>query len=592
MGKTKPWVAGLSGIDDIGPTGSRGDAVNYPTPEDEILAMQAAATFEEEEDPWADVAPCAAETSSAPSSPAAMPVSSSAEDAMCHPCAPDCAAEQPPSPTAAPAAMEIAPALRLRGAQNKVSALLSAKAKREDQIRAKQPCLKPKPGHDLNALRTLITDAQASLEDAELAMPAPPAAAPDDAVREPSPKRTRVTAMQRFGISNRKLSALHQRRSNLDKQSFADEDEEYCRRIRCNVADREIKKAEQEREQALAAASTVVPAPPPPQPAPSPPGPEGTLEDWLEEVLTDDPTFQSAIGQRVADAPQPMDPHRATESPWTLYSYGTLRDWLDLADLGGSPAWPDGMSYLEAKKEVDHRDTAGARTLSPMLKRRAVAPQPHVRTPVVAIADKPATSSEHAAPPDLQMNATSSNTDLQSVRPVAASSADVHNLPLPQASSKPSRAGEAKRQAARRAEKAAAAAQAAQPPTLARTFNAFSALMQSAPAPSPASNSAKPSYADIVRGSDSSEGGASSSHLPSQRQPTINLSDEQVDGQPAGQPMNWRLKRRAREAEFRPREIAQDEDDPSLTPAQRTMAKLRRRAAEREAQHASTHTHT
>ena len=39
-----------------------------------------------------------------------------------------------------------------------------------------------------------------------------------------------------------------------------------------------------------------------------------------------------------------------------------------------------------------------------------------------------------------------------------------------------------------------------------------------------------------------------------------------------------------KEAEIRPRGIAANEDDPALTPAQRTMARLRRRAAEREAQ--------
>jgi hypothetical protein len=49
------------------------------------------------------------------------------------------------------------------------------------------------------------------------------------------------------------------------------------------------------------------------------------------------------------------------------------------------------------------------------------------------------------------------------------------------------------------------------------------------------------------------------------------------------QTANWRQKRKMKEAELRQRDIAVNEDDPTLTPAQRTMARLRRRAAEREA---------
>jgi hypothetical protein len=77
---------------------------------------------------------------------------------------------------------------------------------------------------------------------------------------------------------------------------------------------------------------------------------------------------------------------------------------------------------------------------------------------------------------------------------------------------------------------------------------------------------------------------AASSHEPVPALPAVDMTSLMAPAPQDAQVANWRQKRKIKDAVLRPRDIAADEDDPSLTPAQRTMARLRRRAAEREAQ--------
>jgi hypothetical protein len=118
---------------------------------------------------------------------------------------------------------------------------------------------------------------------------------------------------------------------------------------------------------------------------------------------------------------------------------------------------------------------------------------------------------------------------------------------------------------------------AAPAPNLAKTLNAFDAVMRDAQAQ-------KMTYADAVRGTGTGASPASSSNEPAHAQPPIFLSARSAEHVSDAPTANWRHKRKMKDAELRPRVIANNEDDPTLTPAQRTMARLRRRAAEREAQ--------
>lgn len=139
------------------------------------------------------------------------------------------------------------------------------------------------------------------------------------------------------------------------------------------------------------------------------------------------------------------------------------------------------------------------------------------------------------------------------------------------------RAGEAKRQAERRALKLATEAKLDKPPDLQKTMRALdrlpvnrassSALDTSPAAPQPSSTPAAMELAVRPTAGDRTQPASS------QSQTTLTPSAD-----------NWRKRKAASQAQLKPREIAEDENDASLTPAQRTLARLRRRVQERELQ--------
>ena len=137
------------------------------------------------------------------------------------------------------------------------------------------------------------------------------------------------------------------------------------------------------------------------------------------------------------------------------------------------------------------------------------------------------------------------------------------------------RSGEAKRQAERRALKAAAEVQPAKPPSLQNTFRVLDAVSDDAVTRAAASNSVGASVLGqpATVAPDASARASPSASCASLLHPDASTATD-----------NWRKRKKAKEAEIRPREIADDESNPNLTPAQRTMARLRRRAMEREMQ--------
>jgi hypothetical protein len=227
-----------------------------------------------------------------------------------------------------------------------------------------------------------------------------------------------------------------------------------------------------------------------------------------------------------------------------------IKDWVDLAELGGEPEWPPGLSYKGAVAELQSRAAAGHCPDVPPAKRSALG------------ADAGDSTSENASSPRPICNNVQTTDQPSAAEKCVQAPATA--IPVPAAPRRPgrpmgtsARAGEAQRQAERRAAKAQAASA---PPTPAAQ------LAASAREPQPTLQKTFSAFDDVMRTGASS----SSSSLPRAEEIT--------------QALNWRQKRKAKDAELKPRSIAEDEDDPNLTPAQRTMARLRRRAAEREMQ--------
>ena len=620
VGKTSFWVAGLSGIDDSDarPPPPPPAAYADPTPEEEAEAMQADLDQREEENPWAEDHHAGRDRHTE-----AAPPSDAVDDVECQPCGATVL-----RPTfhhqCKPAVPE--PASRLRAARNKLRALTALQKKRTATLHIGSRFSPAQRGQDLTSLRGRIATAQREADEIANEMPPPPAPGAECTDGNPDdPKRPRITAVQKSRASANKLEGLRKRRVALEqcKRQDADSDEEYVRQIRCGVMDKRIRAATVEHQQNVENSSVLITAQATQENTPEQTLPAGTLEAWLEELLDNDP-----LPEQPPTSP-PQEPEVrvalpvARPNPWSQYPQSLIADLVDLADLGGQPTWPENLTYQSAVDELRARRSAGMCTTEPPPKRSAFGVASSKITgrmnqdsgqrchelplPIMVTAGSSAANGDSnlqdedgaqpqpnsqdtddslrtagleqrdparvTPPPRLEEETTCPSVPNDTLSPPLI----VQRRPPGRPMGTSARAGEAKRQAERRALKLATEAKLDKPPDLQKTMRALdrlpvnrassSALDTSPAAPQPSSTPAAMELAVRPTAGDRTQPASS------QSQTTLTPSAD-----------NWRKRKAASQAQLKPREIAEDENDASLTPAQRTLARLRRRVQERELQ--------